>query len=288
VGILQRKALLDTLARPYGMDLHVHSTIASLMDASPMLVEANLHLQQVSRLVTSRARLYKDDDFIVVRQQRFIGIAQVIDLLRQITELQLQTARHANPLTMLPGNIPINDCINSLLAEKRPFVFCYFDVDHFKPFNDYCGYSKGDEALLMLAQLLQRYSSASGDFIGHVGGDDFIGIFQSQKWIEPVAQVMNRFSEMVKSYYSEVERNTSGFFAKDRYGEIRFHSFLSLSVCAIEVEQKSGLTSADISYRAAELKKMAKSVSGNCLIHQSGKDVKVYSGCIDVHNIGLR
>ena len=240
MGIVQRHALLNELARPYGMDLHAKHPISSLMDCSPLLVDADWRLHQVSRLVTSRARLYKDDDFIIVRQQNFIGIAQVIDLLRQITELQLQTARHANPLTMLPGNIPINDCVKSLLAENRPFIFCYFDVDHFKPFNDVYGYSKGDEALLMLAQLLQSHSTVSGDFIGHIGGDDFVGIFQSDSWMEQVADVMNIFSRQILNFYSDHHQDSQGFYAKDRYGQQRFHPFLSLSVCAIEVSEAVG------------------------------------------------
>ena len=64
------------------------------------------------------------------------GLAGVIDVLKLITELKIQQARYANPLTLLPGNVPIQQCLTRLLQQGREAVVCYVDIDNFKPFNE--------------------------------------------------------------------------------------------------------------------------------------------------------
>jgi hypothetical protein len=56
-----------------------------------------------------------------------------------VTEAPIEAARHANPLTLLPGNLPITQHIERLLKAGRDVVACYGDPNHFKPFNDLCG-----------------------------------------------------------------------------------------------------------------------------------------------------
>jgi GGDEF domain-containing protein len=54
---------------------------------------------------------------------------------RTVTESRIEAARHANPLTFLPGNIPITEHIERLLASGGDFVACYADLNNFKPFR---------------------------------------------------------------------------------------------------------------------------------------------------------
>jgi len=122
VGLVNRSRMLDELSKPFGRELNGRKPVATLMEKSYLCVEASLHIEQVSRLVTSRARYHQEDDFVIVQDGRFIGVGHVIDLLRLITELQVHQARHANPLTLLPGIVPINDCIESLVEQGRGFV----------------------------------------------------------------------------------------------------------------------------------------------------------------------
>ena len=98
-------------------------------------------------------------------------------LLKRITELQIRNARYANPLTLLPGNVPINEHVEHLLENYLPFTACYFDLDNFKPFNDLYGYSRGDMVIRLLGTILQSACNPQCDFIGHIGGDDFMIIF---------------------------------------------------------------------------------------------------------------
>jgi len=93
-------------------------------------------LQKVSRVLTSRAWQRIEEDFIITLHGRYQGLGRVIDVLKLITELKIQQARHANPLTLLPGNVPIQQCLTRLLQQAREAVICYVDIDSFKPFND--------------------------------------------------------------------------------------------------------------------------------------------------------
>lgn len=138
-----------------------------------LAVELSQSLQQVSRLLTSRARQRIEEDFIITQNGNYLGLGRVIDVLKLITELKIQQARYANPLTLLPGNVPIQQCLTRLLQQQRESVICYVDIDSFKPFNDIYGYGRGDEVLLCLAQCLNDRVDPSRDFVGHIGGDDF-------------------------------------------------------------------------------------------------------------------
>lgn len=50
--------------------------------------------------------------------------------------MQIDAARYANPLTLLPGNVPIDEHILRLMNAGMRFAVCHCDLDSFKPFND--------------------------------------------------------------------------------------------------------------------------------------------------------
>ena len=84
-----------------------------------------------------------------------------------------------NPLTRLPGNTAINKQIQARLDDGQNFSLAYADLDHFKPFNDYYGFSRGDEVLRMAGRLITntvKGKQPKGSFVGHIGGDDFVFI----------------------------------------------------------------------------------------------------------------
>jgi EAL domain-containing protein (putative c-di-GMP-specific phosphodiesterase class I)/GGDEF domain-containing protein len=155
-GIVHRHSLSDALLKPFATDLFARKPISRLMNDDFLAVEMSQSLQQVSRLITSRARQRIEEDFIITLNGGYLGLGRVIDVLKLITELKIQQARYANPLTLLPGNVPIQQCLTRLLQQGRESVICYVDIDSFKPFNDIYGYGRGDEVLLCLAQCLNE------------------------------------------------------------------------------------------------------------------------------------
>jgi len=236
VGIVYRHKLMELLSRPYALDLYARKTLDRVMENNPLVVDAVWRLDQVSHLVTSRARLYREDDFIIARDNRYLGIGQVIDLLKHITQLQMQTARHANPLTLLPGTIPLHEILDRLLAESTAFVVCYFDLNHFKPFNDVYGYGRGDEVLLRLAQLLGESLLDESEFLAHIGGDDFVAVYRHPASEQRIKEAVDRFAEDARGFYTVEHREKQGFWATDRYGERRFHPLLTVAAGTLTVQ----------------------------------------------------
>ncbi len=51
-----------------------------------------------------------------------------------------------------------------------------------KPFNYRYGYWQGDEVLKATAATLASICEPTRDFLGHIGGDDFLILFQSDDW----------------------------------------------------------------------------------------------------------
>ena len=55
----------------------------------------------------------------------------------------------------------------------------HFDLDNFKAYNDIYGFLKGDEIIKFTADIIYKNIHKFGnrnDFIGHIGGDDFVAI----------------------------------------------------------------------------------------------------------------
>ncbi|MBC3767431.1 GGDEF domain-containing protein [Neptunicella marina] len=281
IGIVHRSELLGLFSKPFGRDLYGKAPVVNVMERKPLAVDSTLSIDQVSRLVTSRARYHQEDDFIICKNGEFLGIGLVIDLLKQITEAQIKQARHSNPLTQLPGLVPINDCIEQLIRDERQFVVAHFDIDHFKPFNDVYGFAKGDEVILALGQCLQKFASSSHDTVGHIGGDDFIVLWNSEDWQNRVDNIVKSFSHAIKDLYQADHVQMGGFVCPDRYGESRFIPLTTLSIAAIEISAGSHQSAFEVSSCLSPLKHAAKQQSGHSMalnhpagVKQVGADIR--------------
>jgi GGDEF domain-containing protein len=150
---------------------------------------------------------------------------------------------------------------------------CYFDLDAFKPYNDVYGYAQGDQIILHLAGLLKVGLSGRLDFIGHVGGDDFLVVMRSADWRERVVRILEKFSASVANFYSAEHVGAGSMQATDRDGSKREFPLLTLSVAALDSET-AGASSADaIAHMLAHVKKLAKQRTGNSFVLRSDERV---------------
>ena len=76
----------------------------------------------------------------------------------------------------------IDEWIRVLLHTDADFHVAYFDLNYFKPYNDKYDYSRGDQLIIWLGELLIQHTNKYSDRVGHIGGDDFVVIFQSDDW----------------------------------------------------------------------------------------------------------
>ena len=265
VGVITRGVLIDRFARPYMRELYGKKSCTLFMDAKPLITDKNTSLQELSKTVVDADRHHLFNGFIITDQGRYLGMGTGHDLMREITDMQITAARYANPLTLLPGNVPLNEHIERLLQGEVAFVACYADIDHFKPYNDVYGYRKGDDVLQMTGRILAAHVDPEQDFLGHVGGDDFIVLFQSEDWEARCTDILAAFRDCVQVHLSEEHRESGGYLSEDRRGNQVFHPLLSLSLGVVKVEAGQFHSHHQIAGAAADAKKQSKKIAGNSL-----------------------
>ncbi len=264
VGLLNRSVFINRFARPYQRELYGKKSCSTFMDPEPLVVDRNISIQELSRLLAEDQR-HVSLGFIFTDNGHYLGVGTSQSLIHEITEMQIQSARYANPLTGLPGNAPIDEHIDALLATEDPFTVCYFDLDHFKPFNDVYGFSLGDAMIQMTAKVIAEGCDHDLDFVGHIGGDDFIVLFQSADWEVRCKNILNKFGMSAVSFFEPADIERGGYIAENRRGEKEFHNLTTLSIGVVPVKPGMFKSHRNIAVIASESKKMAKSTHGNSM-----------------------
>ncbi len=265
VGLITRSALFGSFAQKYHHELFGKKSCTQYMDPKPLLVDKAATVQEISKLLGSAERRHLVQGFIVTDNGRYYGVAHGQDLIRVITEMQIQAAKYANPLTQLPGNVPIHEHVDGLLRSKASFCACYCDLDHFKPYNDVYGFSAGDAVIQLTANILASVCDRDLDFLGHIGGDDFIILFRSQDWEERCQKALEEFSRTVRAYFSQEDLDRGGYFTENRQMKKEFHEITSLSIGAVVVPPGLFTSYMEVSRVASGAKKQAKLLPGNSL-----------------------
>ncbi len=263
-GLINRYHFIDRFAKPFQRELHGKKPCLDIIVA-PLLVEKNMPIEELSHFLVEADSRHFADGFIITDSGRYIGVASGQDLLRELTQMQLEAARYANPLTLLPGNVPINEHIEYLLHGNTSFVACYCDLDHFKPFNDTYSYRKGDEMIQLCGRILSWACDPKHDFIGHIGGDDFILLMQSRDWKVRCEQALRSFEQAAGLMFDAEHLSAGGYNSEGRDGVVKFHPLTSLSIGAIHVVPEQFASHHEVSAAMSDAKKMAKKISGNSL-----------------------
>lgn len=199
------------------------------------------------------------DDYIVkpFEPKELLAHIQMITRRRDI-DLE------ANPLTRLPGNVSILNELSDKIASKNIFAVCYIDLDKFKCYNDTYGFEHGDQVIKETARILVRTAQELGnpnDFVGHIGGDDFVLVTTLNKAEEIANKIISEFDRIVPSYYNETDRNNGYVIGKNRQGLEQKISLLSVSICVVTNEFRKIDHVAQIGEIGAELKSYAKSLN---------------------------
>lgn len=198
------------------------------------------------------------DDYIVKPFEPAELLARVKMILRRTT-LDLD----ANPLTRLPGNVSILNELENRIEKKKPFAAAYLDLDKFKIFNDKYGFERGDEVIRETARLIIRNIRELGnpnDFIGHIGGDDFVFITTPDKCDGICLKIIKEFDDLAPSLYSPEDREKGFIIGKDRRGHNYKAPILSVSIGVVTNEHHKITHVAQLVQIGTELKSYAKSM----------------------------
>lgn len=265
VGLISRHNMIDRFAQPFTKELFGRRSCTSMMDEAPLMVDRSVSLHELSGRILNMEPYHLSAGFIITDRDVYFGMGSGHDLLREITQMQIAAARYANPLSGLPGNVPINEHIDRLLQRGTSFVIGYFDLDNFKPYNDVYGFRMGDEFIKLVSKLLQEAAQLEQDFIGHIGGDDFIALFQCTDWESHCQQLLQKFASAAPSLYKAEDIARNGIESEDRQGNRVFHPIISLSIGAVQIESKHFPSHHEVAAAATIAKKEAKKLAGNAL-----------------------
>ncbi|MDD5628624.1 MAG: response regulator [Elusimicrobia bacterium] len=201
------------------------------------------------------------DDFIT----KSVDSRELLARIRMILKRSRQ-GLDANPLPRLPGNLSIESRIEDALSQGRPLAVLYVDLDQFKAYNDCYGYDAGDRVLRTLADILikvSREQPGAPDFVGHIGGDDFIMVTEPSRMEDAAKRIIAEFDALAPGFYNEADRKRGRIMSTDRQGNIKEFSLLSVSIGICHNAARKLESLAQISQLGTELKKAAKELPGS-------------------------
>ncbi len=184
--------------------------------------------------------------------------------------------KEANPLTGLPGNTAIERELKTRINKKEEYAFLYIDIDNFKAFNDYFGYQKGDEIITYLAGVLTKAVEKLGvkeDFIGHIGGDDFVLVTAPSRGQFMAKYIIDEFDKGALFLLGEDDVKRGYFEVPNRQGELARISLMSITIALVVSTDNKIEHFAEINDIASELKRYGKKVKGSVVIKERRQDV---------------
>ncbi len=177
-----------------------------------------------------------------------------------------QMCLDASPLTRLPGNIAIERALFDRIRRGEKYALCYADLDDFKAFNDTYGYVKGSEIIKVTGEIIheaKRRFGDSEDFVGHIGGDDFVVITSPENVKDVCQNIIDEFDRVIPFFYRQEDRERGYIEAVDRYGTARRFPIMTISIAVVSDAARELLSPTEIAKVAAEIKEFVKKLPGS-------------------------
>lgn len=256
VGVVTRNMILNLLISGNSNEM-----CRSIISYDPLIVDVSTSIQELGTIMSKSEKRYLHEGFIVTTNGTYSGVIDGHDLISTITDMQIQSAKYANPLSGLPGNVPIEQHIDRIIQANTFAVACQIDLSNFKPFNDTFGYQKGDDLIKLLGQVIAEVTEPGLDFVGHTGGDDFIVVFQSEDWMERCRIIVEAYITRAESMYPIESIVAEGYETENRKGDPVFYAWPTISIGIVKInphEYESHyevLTSAELAKQHAKTQK---------------------------------
>ncbi len=263
-GILTREYILERFGGQFGYNLSRKLTVEQIMQRDFLAVDANVSIEKVATTAMNRHVSNIYHAIAVTKHGKFMGSITVKDLLMSTVELQVRRASDSNPLTGLPGNTVIQEQIAYTFTLDTPWSIIYLDLDNFKAYNDAYGFTNGDLMIKTVARAMQESCNAN-DFIGHVGGDDFVIISQSNDVSTLCHRILYTFHASTRMLYHQSDWDNGYIVVHNRFREPQEFPITTLSIAVITSEALQHKTMEEFSIRIASAKETSKKHKGDCV-----------------------
>jgi EAL domain-containing protein (putative c-di-GMP-specific phosphodiesterase class I)/GGDEF domain-containing protein len=262
VGLVSRTKLYERLSQQFGYSLYSRRAARLVMDDSYLAVDAKDSIEDVARKVTHRRSTEMYDEIVVLENGVYSGVVSVRDLLHTMTEFQATMARNANPLTGLPGRIPLQQEIDRRCTSNMPFAVLHVDLLNFRAYNERYGVERGDEVIALLAETLSTVIADSADrhaTVGHLGGVNFLALCEPAN-VEAIGRaIIDSFQRRTAPLH--VTRD----FASVEHGNVPPPS-VGLALVAITATTPPLPNLASLAGRTARYKRVARAAGGNAFV----------------------
>lgn len=271
IGLIGRSHLQGLYLGLYFRDLHGRRPCIANANLTPLIVDIHTPIEELTEVLTSEDQRYLTEGYILTENGKYRGLGSGEQLVRRVTEARIEAARHANPLTFLPGNVPINIHIERLLDSSQAFLACYADLNNFKAFNDYYGYWRGDQMIKLQAECFKAACDPRRDFIGHIGGDDFILLMQSADGVSRITTAAKKFNNRAKLLFDAKAQKAGAIQTEGRDGKAHSYPLTTVSIGIVHVEPCKFLNAKDVANEAAIAKRHAKNQNNKIYYMVNGK-----------------
>ncbi len=264
IGVVTRSCVNDLFGGRYGYTINMKKTVEKIMDRDFLEVDGDFSIVLVSQLAMGRDEDHIYDEVVITDHRKCIGCVSVKKLLQASISIQVGIAEKKNPLTGLPGNKSIEERVSRCINAGQPFSIAYLDLDNFKAYNDAYGFNNGDIMIKKVVSCMKEYC-VHEEFIGHVGGDDFVIIANHYELEEKCKQIQKLFANQIGELYSKTDWDRGYIDSRNRNGLSETFPIASISIAIITNREKSFGTLDEFSKKVAKLKKAAKKEKGNSI-----------------------
>ncbi len=244
-GIIEEKELKNYLYNSFGREILLNpnnnfTKLKELIKNIP-IIDKNSSILDIIEIYTNSNETY---GVIVSKNGKYYGFLSSRAIIEIMHNRSIFFAREQNPLTKLPGNTMIEEYVDEALLKDSSYIFCYFDLDNFKAFNDKYGFRNGDRIIIFFADMMKKELS-SKYFKAHIGGDDFFcsTIVKNENEFEKATKIIKaivkKFENNAIAFYSKEDRDIGYIRAKDREGIYKNFPLISVSASILIIKNTS-------------------------------------------------
>lgn len=182
----------------------------------------------------------------------------------------LDSNRMVSPLTGLPGNVKIQAEMKKRLLNGTTYAMLYIDLDNFKAYNDIYGFSNGDEIIKFTANTISSnvFKNDEGEcnFVGHIGGDDFIAIVEGDDYEKISQDIIAEFEAKLPQFFNKEDFERGYLEVENRKGIMEEYPLTSISIGVVEVTNERFKNTLEIGEAGANVKHLAKTIYGSTYV----------------------
>jgi diguanylate cyclase (GGDEF)-like protein len=240
-----------------------HKGLGACCDPLPKVINHMLPSSVLARIFyLERGNI---DIWITVNDEGgYVGVLQPMEIMAQLISRKASIG-NLHPLSHLTTGPTLRQTLDNSLRNNANTQLIYIDLDHFKAYNDRYGFIRGDAMIRLLSEIIrQEYQDKAGVMVGHIGGDDFVLIYdhKAPALNDTLLHIISQFQALAVHLYdaSDLER---GFFTTE---DGKDHPVASVSIAVVNGKQGVLENSVVAAERAALLKKIGKANIGSIVV----------------------